>query len=42
VRIDIYPDVDHGFNCWGRAMYNQKAAALARGRSLAFLAKTIC
>ncbi len=41
VRIDVYPSVDHGFNCWGRAMYNQKAAALARGRSLAFLAKTI-
>jgi carboxymethylenebutenolidase len=42
VRIDIYPDVDHGFNCWGRAMYNQKAAVLARGRSLAFLSKAIC
>ena len=41
VRIDVYSDVDHGFNCWGRAMYNQKAAALARGRSLEFLAKTI-
>ncbi len=41
VRIDVYPSVDHGFNCWGRAMYNQKAAALARGRTLAFLAKTI-
>jgi carboxymethylenebutenolidase len=40
-RIDVYPGVDHGFNCWGRAMYNQKAAALARGRSLAFLAGTI-
>jgi carboxymethylenebutenolidase len=42
VRIDVYPGVDHGFNCWGRTMYNQKAASLARGRSLAFLAKTIC
>ena len=41
VRIDVYPGVDHGFNCWGRAMYNQKAAALAHGRSLAFLAKMI-
>ena len=41
VRIDVYPGVDHGFNCWGRSMYNQKAAALARGRTLAFLAKTI-
>lgn len=42
VRIDVYSDADHGFNCWGRPMYNQKAAALARGRSLAFLAKTVC
>lgn len=42
VLIDIYPDVDHGFNCWGRAMYNQKAAALAHGRTLTFLSKTIC
>jgi len=41
VRVDVYAGVDHGFNCWGRPMYNQKAAALARGRSLAFLAKTI-
>ncbi len=40
-RIDVYPHVDHGFNCWGRAMYNQKAASLARGRTLAFLSKTI-
>ncbi len=41
VAIDVYPGVDHGFNCWGRAMYNQKAAALARGRSLAFLSRSI-
>lgn len=40
-HIDVYPGVEHGFNCWGRAMYNQKAAALARGRSLEFLARTI-
>lgn len=32
-----YPGVNHGFNCWGRPMYNQSAAALARGRSLEFL-----
>jgi carboxymethylenebutenolidase len=32
-----YPGVDHGFNCWGRPMYNQPAAALARGRTLEFL-----
>jgi len=41
VAIDVYSGVDHGFNCWGRAMYNQKAAALARGRSLAFLSTSI-
>ena len=41
VHIDVYLGVDHGFNCWGRAMYNQKAAALARGRSLAFLSRSI-
>lgn len=41
VRIDVYPGVDHGFNCWDRAAYNQQSAALARGRSLAFLATTI-
>ncbi len=35
--IQTYPDVDHGFNCWGRPMYNQRAAALARGRTLEFL-----
>lgn len=38
VRIDVYPDADHGFNCWGRPSYHQNAAALAHGRSLAFLA----
>ena len=41
VRFDVYPDVDHGFNCWDRPTYNQQAAALARGRSLSFLATTI-
>lgn len=33
-----YPDAGHGFNCWGRSLYNQKASALAQGRSLEFLA----
>lgn len=34
-----YPETEHGFNCWGRpAMYNQRAAALAQGRTLEFLA----
>jgi carboxymethylenebutenolidase len=32
-----YPGVNHGFNCWGRPVYNQSAASLARGRSLEFL-----
>jgi carboxymethylenebutenolidase len=40
-RVDVYGGVDHGFNCWGRTMYNQKVAALARGRTLSFLSKTI-
>lgn len=34
-----YPDAGHGFNCWGRSLYNQSAAALAHGRSLEFLAR---
>ena len=37
-RIDTYADADHGFNCWARPSYHQNAAALAHGRSLAFLA----
>ena len=41
VRIDVYPGAQHGFNCWDRAAYNQQCAALARGRSLSFLATTI-
>jgi len=39
--IEVYPGVDHGFNCWERGAYNQQAAALARGRSLAFLANEL-
>ena len=39
--VHVYAGVDHGFNCWERAAYNQPAAALARGRSLSFLATTI-
>ncbi|CAG9298099.1 dienelactone hydrolase family protein [Celerinatantimonas diazotrophica] len=38
-----YSDAGHGFNCWGRpGMYHQPSAALAQGRSLAFLAKQLC
>jgi carboxymethylenebutenolidase len=40
-RIDVYPGAGHGFNCWDRDAYNQQSAALARGRSLSFLATTI-
>lgn len=37
-----YPETDHGFNCWGRpAAYNQRAAALAEGRTLTFLAENL-
>jgi carboxymethylenebutenolidase len=39
--VHVYAGADHGFNCWERAAYRQPAAALARGRSLAFLATTI-
>ncbi|MDE1990478.1 MAG: dienelactone hydrolase family protein [Betaproteobacteria bacterium] len=35
--VQTYPGVDHGFNCWARRMFNQAAAALARGRTLEFL-----
>ena len=34
----IYEGADHGFNCWARPMYHQRAAALARGRTLQWLA----
>jgi carboxymethylenebutenolidase len=39
--INRYVGADHGFNCWDRATYNQKAAALARGRTLEFLSERI-
>lgn len=35
--VQTYPGMSHGFNCWGRPMYNQAAASLARGRTLEFL-----
>jgi carboxymethylenebutenolidase len=40
--VDVYEGADHGFNCWARGSYHQPAAALALGRSLEFLAETIC
>jgi carboxymethylenebutenolidase len=39
--IETYPDVDHGFNCWQRPSYNQKASAIAHGMSLSFLGKVL-
>ncbi len=35
----LYPDAEHGFNCTDRASYHQRAAALAHGRTLSFLAE---
>ena len=40
-QFHVYPGVGHGFNCWGRPMYNQRAAALAHGRSLQWLAQSL-
>jgi carboxymethylenebutenolidase len=37
----VYPGADHGFNCWARGTYQQKAAALAHGRTLQFLAENL-
>jgi carboxymethylenebutenolidase len=39
--VHVYDGVDHGFNCWARGAYDQKAAALARGRTLAFLSDAV-
>lgn len=40
-QFHIYENAGHGFNCWGRPMYHQRAAALARGRTLEWLANTL-
>jgi carboxymethylenebutenolidase len=40
-QFHVYPGVGHGFNCWGRPMYNQRAAALARGRTLQWLSENL-
>jgi carboxymethylenebutenolidase len=37
VEINWYEGAGHGFNCDMRASYNSEAAAIARGRALAFL-----
>lgn len=38
-EVHVYPGAMHGFNCWARASYHAPSAALAHGRSLAFLAQ---
>lgn len=38
-EVHVYPGATHGFNCWDRAAYDPKSAALAHGRTLAFLAR---
>ncbi len=40
-QFHVYPGVGHGFNCWGRPMYNQRSAALARGRTLQWLSENL-
>ena len=39
--VHVYPGAHHGFNCWVRPSYEQRAAALAHGLSLAFLASSL-
>ena len=40
VTVHTYP-ADHGFNCDQRGSYNEAAATLARGRTLAFFAEQL-
>ncbi len=40
-ELHVYPGAMHGFNCWARASYHAPSAALAHGRSLAFLARAL-
>lgn len=37
-EFHVYPNADHGFNCWARSSFNQNASALSLGRTLQFLA----
>jgi carboxymethylenebutenolidase len=37
-EVQVYPGSHHGFNCWARGSYHPASAALAHGRTLAFLA----
>lgn len=40
-EVHVYPGSRHGFNCWARGTYHPGSAALALGRSLAFLAQRL-
>ncbi len=40
-EVHVYPGAQHGFNCWARASYHAPSAALAHGRTLAFLAAAL-
>jgi carboxymethylenebutenolidase len=40
-ELYVYEGAMHGFNCWARAAYHAPSAALAHGRSLSFLARTL-
>lgn len=42
MAVHVYEAADHGFNCWARPSFDQKSAAKAEGRTLQFLADTIC
>jgi len=37
-EFHVYPQADHGFNCWARSSFHQNASALSLGRTLQFLA----
>lgn len=38
-EVHLYAGATHGFNCWARSNYHAGSAALAHGRSVAFLAQ---
>lgn len=40
-EVNVYAGAMHGFNCWARAAYHAPSAALAHGRTLAFLAERL-
>ena len=40
-EVFIYERAHHGFNCWDRASYDPRSAAIAHGRSLQFLGEQL-